>query len=148
MIHSIMRAMRYRFASGKVEEFTGLPLRNTKRGATLRKYFYALSKPRAFSKQASVAMLLLIYAIVICEEVYADAERDEYAADTTMRFGLVPSLKPLILVWEELAKDRDSWSAHIGDRLKTEFNARWRMLEKQTDDRMEQRQRSKSATES
>lgn len=133
ILEAITRRRRFATASEKSEQFTMLKLRNLALYRDLKNYFLALSKPRAFSNEASIAMLLLIYSIMTCEQTLSDYRRGDFTPGITIRFGLVPSLQGFVLLHESLATDKERWNEHIGLRLKAQYNSVWHQLKKLSD---------------
>jgi len=135
MVEEFRARKQLAFALAALEKATGTSLTQTPFHDDLKKNFFALSKGKSFSNEASAAMALLIYSIRICEMAYKLEEIHTPSREISFRFFGVPSLKKIIEMWEMTAPDREEYDRHVGGALKAEFNAVWKRLEEQADAR-------------
>ena len=131
MFDEIRISKKYSLALAALEKATGTSLSATPFETELKRYFMAFSKGKSFSNEASIAMVLNIYSLRICEAAYELREHDTFSLEISSRFMGVPTLKTMIEMWEMAAPDRVQYDQHVGIALKAEFNAIWKRLEQQ-----------------
>jgi hypothetical protein len=140
MLKAVRKYRRFRFAIDVLRSGAGIELSDTPVAGQVKKLFYTIDRSSAYSNEASVAILLLLFSILTVEDV---CQRTALGEDTSVAvaipFTRVPQvIRTMILTWEMKTPDRDRYERDVGQTLKAEFNAAWKRLQDQSERKQSQ----------
>ena len=135
MFQMITRRRRFQFAVDALKAGADIDLSKTPVGAEVRELFYSLNKSSSFSNEASAAVVLRMFSILLVDYV---RQHPESGMEVAIPFSRVPEIISMMIhVWEIKAPDRDHYKEVIGDSLSAKFHEAWkRMMEQRETERL------------
>jgi len=142
MFQSIKKRARFGYALKQLETRADIEAHKTTLYKELRWMFYALNDKSSFSFEASTAMTIVILMTLVTREIARLQEEGVHPPMyLVLTFTKVPEvLSTMASVFTMKAPDGELYESVLGFALKHEFNAAWKILQDQAEER-EQRQR-------